>query len=113
MQNFSEKPQNIFQTNGPVGNGPRRNATLIRAYVQALVIGAGKRESRIGNGTRGSKLDKKCQINFSPAYLFNKITVHKKKIKSALCPTRTRIAGRSLISGVACAFVDTTCACDA
>ncbi len=31
MQNVPEKPQNISQTNGPVGNGPRRNATLIRA----------------------------------------------------------------------------------
>ncbi len=69
MHNFSEKPQNIFQTKGPVGNGPRRNATLIRARVLELVICAGSTESLIGNGIPGGKLDKKWQINFSPAYL--------------------------------------------
>ncbi len=45
MQNFSEKPQNIFKSNGPVGNGPRRNETVIRAWVPELVIGAGRMES--------------------------------------------------------------------
>ncbi len=61
MQNFSEKQQNIFHPNGPVGSGLRRNMTLIRARVLELgagVIGAGRMESLIGNGIPGSKLDK-------------------------------------------------------
>ncbi len=71
MQNFSEKQQNIFKQDGPVGNGPRRNATLIRARVLEVVLGARKTESLPCNGIPGGKLDKKWQINFSPAYLFN------------------------------------------
>ncbi len=70
MQNYSEKPQNIFQTKGHVGNGPRRNATQICARVPELVTGVGRTESLIRNGIPGGKLDKKWQINFSPAYLF-------------------------------------------
>ncbi len=70
VQNFSEKPQNILQPNGYAGNGPRRNA--IRARVPGLVIDARSTESLIGNGIPGGKLDKKWQVSFSPAYLFNK-----------------------------------------
>ncbi len=45
MQNFSEKLQNIFETKGHGGNGPRRNA--ICAWVPELVIGARRMESLI------------------------------------------------------------------
>ncbi len=64
----------FFEQAIPVGNGPRRNATLIRARVLELVPGAWRTESLIGIGIPGGKLDKKWQINFSPAYLFNTIT---------------------------------------
>ncbi len=67
---FSENPQNIFQTNGPIGNGPRRKATAC--------TGAGTsdrcREDGMSNRkwNPGGKLYKKRQINFGPAYLFKR-----------------------------------------
>ncbi len=49
----------------------REGTTLNRARVLELVIGARRSESFIGSAIPGGKLDKKWQINFSPAYLFN------------------------------------------
>ncbi len=52
MQNFSEKPQNIFQTNGPVRNGPIMKKSERELTMPELAIGAWETESLIGNGFR-------------------------------------------------------------
>ncbi len=52
MQNFSEKLQNIFQTKGHVGNGPRTKKPESELTLSELVIGAWETESLIGNGFR-------------------------------------------------------------
>ncbi len=50
MQNFSEKPQNIFLTKGHAGNGPIMEKSEIVLLMPELVIGAWETESLIGNG---------------------------------------------------------------
>ncbi len=42
------------------------------------MIGARRNKSLIGNGIPGGKLDKKCQINFCPAYLFKLLSSYSK-----------------------------------
>ncbi len=49
---FSEKPQNIFQTKGHVGNGPRTKKSERELPMPELAIGAWETESLIGNGLR-------------------------------------------------------------
>ncbi len=72
MQNFRKSSKIFFKQEGPVGNGPRRNATLIPC------TGAGTRDRCMEDGKSHRKwnppkwkkrLDKKWQINFIPAYL--------------------------------------------
>ncbi len=57
MQNFSEKPQNIFQTKGHAGNDPRTNKSEKDLPMLELVIGAWETEILIGNGFRPYGLD--------------------------------------------------------
>ncbi len=51
-QNFSEKTQNIFQTKGHAGNGPRTKKAERELPMPELAIGAWETETLIGNGFR-------------------------------------------------------------
>ncbi len=52
MQNFSEKPQKFFQTEGHAGNGPRTKKSERELPMPELVIGEWETEILIGNGFR-------------------------------------------------------------
>ncbi len=52
MQNFPEEPQNIFQTKGHAGSGPRTKTSERELPMPELAIGAWETESLIGNGFR-------------------------------------------------------------
>ncbi len=48
------------------------------SFINRLRLRGGERseERLIGDGIPGGKLDKKWQLNFSPAYLFNKFKIN-------------------------------------
>ncbi len=52
IQNFSENPQNIFQTEGHAVNGPRKEKSERELRMPELAIDAWETESLMGNGFR-------------------------------------------------------------
>ncbi len=75
MQKFRRDRGVFFRQDGPVGDGPRGGATLIRARVLELVAGAWGMGGLIGDGVPGGELDEGWRMNFGPACFFKKICI--------------------------------------